>query len=100
MTMEQCVAANLLYRKGVSADILAKLFGVGKSTIYFKCLTGEAPSYPKSHEANTVKRVKAIIKKLGEEKAWKMYVTDEMQHEANRLNAEFPRSKSGRRRAA
>ena len=42
------IALNLLWRKKVRVPVLAKVFRCSKNTIYYNCLTGDAPSYPAS----------------------------------------------------
>lgn len=114
-TLEDAIVANLLYRRGVRVAVLMKLFGVGKGMIYYKCLTGNGRTDAEkdrqpirafgedtrmNRNSNLFEKVKATIKKMGEDEAWKMYVTDKTIDKVNRLNRETRPEKRGVKRAA
>jgi hypothetical protein len=77
------VAINLFRRKGVKVSLLARVFKVAKNTCYYKAVTGEAPSYPTSMRSNPAGETNAIIEELGEERAWKKFVTPKMRRAVN-----------------
>ena len=56
---------NLFWRRGVRVPILSKVFQCSRNTIYYNCLTGDAPSYPNSNRAD---EINALIDKMGEQK--------------------------------
>jgi hypothetical protein len=70
---DERIAINLLWRKGVRAVALAKIFQRSKNTIYYQCLTGEGASYPFKNKAA---EINDIIEKMGEKAAWDLYVRD------------------------
>ena len=72
------MALNLFWRKNVRVPILARVFKVSKNTIYYRALTGTADSYPTSIHSNNAHETNALIDKMGAEKAWHRYVTDDM----------------------
>ena len=78
LTDNECVALNLFWRKNIKVPILAKVFRVSKNTIYYRALTGKADSYPNSLYSNKAKDTNALIDKMGFQRAWDNYVTDEM----------------------
>jgi hypothetical protein len=84
---DECVAINLFWRKQVRVPILARVFNVSKNTIYYRCLTGAADSYPTSEKFNTAKKTNATIEGMGVEAAWKKYVTDQMIADVNEAMA-------------
>jgi len=88
---DDCMAINLFWRRGERASILAKAFGVCKNTIYYSCLTGDADSYPTTPATNRARRTNALINKMGEDEAWKRYVTQEMVDTLDALNADVAR---------
>jgi hypothetical protein len=71
------IAINLFWRKGVKVPVLARAFNVSKNTIYYKCLTGLASSYP-SGMSNLAEETNDLIERLGAEEAYKKYVTPKM----------------------
>jgi hypothetical protein len=83
LTPEERVAINLFWRKDVKVPILARAFKVGKNTIYYKCLTGEADSYPTSSRMNAAKETNDLIERLGEDVAWEQFVTEDMVEAVN-----------------
>ena len=92
LSERECVALNLFWRKNVRVPILAKAFKVSKNTIYYRALTGTADSYPTSTYSNKAKDTNALIDRLGVEKAWKQYVTDDMVIAVNKeMQAELAR---------
>ena len=79
LTDDECIAINLFWRKHVKVPILAKVFRVSKNTCYYRCLTGNANSYPNSIYSNKASDTNALIDKMGFQKAWEhTYVTDQM----------------------
>ena len=78
LTDDECIAINLFWRKHVKVPILARVFRVSKNTCYYRCLTGNANSYPNSIYSNKASDTNALIDKMGFQKAWDRYVTDEM----------------------
>jgi hypothetical protein len=78
LTQDERVAINLLWRRGIKVPILTRVFKVGKNTIYYKALTGEADSYPNSPRSNSARDTNDLIEELGEKAAWAKFVTDEM----------------------
>src|SRR5207344_1998521 len=86
LTFDESVAINLLWRKQVRIPILAKVFQCSKNTIYYNCLTGEAPSYQVRGRA---REVNALVDRMGEDKAWDRYVTEEMVRAVDAANLEF-----------
>lgn len=88
LTPDQRVAVNLFWRKRVRAVILARVFNVSPNTIYYAALTGEADSYPTSMQRNSAAKVNDLIEEIGEEEAWRRFVTDDM---INEVNAEMAR---------
>lgn len=69
---DKCIALNLFWRKHVKVTILAKVFRVSKNTIYDRAIHGS-----RATETN------ALIDKLGFDKAWNRYVTDDMVRAVN-----------------
>jgi hypothetical protein len=86
LTLEERIALNLFWRRDVRVPVLAKVFQCSKNTIYYNCLTGEAASYPSGHKA---KEVNDLIDKMGPEKAWAKYVTEDMIRAVNAANKEL-----------
>lgn len=78
LTDDECIALNLFWRKHIKVPILAKVFKVSKNTIYYRALTGNADSYPTSMYSNKAKDTNALIDRMGFQKAWDRYVTNEM----------------------
>jgi hypothetical protein len=78
LTAEERIALNLFWRKGVKVPILVKAFGISKNTIYYKALTGGADSYPNTATYNPAAETNAVIERMGEDKAYKKFVTQEM----------------------
>jgi hypothetical protein len=71
------IAINVFWRRGVKVPVLARVFGVSKNTIYYKCLTGMANSYPNG-ASNLAEETNALIESMGVEEAYKKYVTPKM----------------------
>ena len=88
LTDDECIAINLFWRKGIKVPILARVFSCSKNTVYYRCITGTNSSYQNMSYSNKAKEANALIDKLGEEKAWHRYVTDEMVHAVNAAMAE------------
>jgi hypothetical protein len=86
LSVDERVAINLFRRRGVRVPTLAAAFEVSKNTIYYKCLTGRADSYPGSPDRNEADATNALIDKLGVKEAWDKFVSDEM---INRVNAQL-----------
>ncbi len=78
LSPETCIAINLFARKGWKVSVLAKAFKVGRNTIYYRTLTGDAPSYPNSIYANSARDTNDLIDAIGEKVAWRDYVTPAM----------------------
>lgn len=76
LSLADKIAINLAWRDRARIPILAKLYGVSKNTIYYKCISGDAASYP-SGETNTAAEINAIIDRIGVEAAFETYLTDE-----------------------
>ncbi len=83
---DERVAMNLFWRRGVRVPILSKVFQCSRNTIYYNCLTGDAPSYP---NGNRAAEINALIDKMGEQKAWDRYVTPTMIRAVNAANKEL-----------
>lgn len=83
LTHDECIAVNLFWRKHVRVPILAKVFKASKNTLYYRALTGTADSYPTSIYANQAQETNDLIDRIGEEEAWKRYVTDDMVEAVN-----------------
>jgi len=75
---EACIAINLFVRRGWKIPVLAKAFGVARNTIYYRILTGDAPSYPNSIYSNSARDTNDLIDAIGENVAWRDYVTPAM----------------------
>jgi predicted DNA binding protein len=84
LTPADRIALNLFKRRGVRVVVLARAFGVSKNTVYYKAITGEAPSYPQGDAAADTN---ALIDKIGADVAWEKYVTNAMIAAVNRENA-------------
>ena len=84
----ECIAINLFWRREVRVPILARVFKVSKNTIYYRCLTGNADSYPNSLYANKARDTNKLIDDMGVEAAWKKFVTDDMVRKVNAEMAE------------
>jgi hypothetical protein len=82
LSQAERVAANLFWRyrtkegAAVPISVIAKVFGVSKNTLYYRCLKGYAKSYPKTH-VNTAVETNEMIDKLGFQQAWDTYVTED-----------------------
>jgi hypothetical protein len=74
------IAINLFWRRGVKVPVLARAFNVSKNTIYYKCLTGQANSYP---SGSLAEETNDLIERLGVEEAYKRYVTPKMIKDVN-----------------
>lgn len=105
LSLEERVAANLFYRKGVHINVLMKVFKIAKNALYGNALTGGG-AYT-SGERGT--ETNEIIERLGVDRAFKQYVTPEMIAAVNKVNREFvaqhqvvleKRAQRRRRRAA
>ena len=79
LNLNERVAVNVLWRRGVSVPVLMKIFQVGKNTLYGNCLTGGAAylSGQRGIEAN------AIVDEMGLDAAEAKYVTGEMKRAVN-----------------
>lgn len=99
LTLQERIAVNLFWRRGVKVRIIAKAFGNRhKNTLYYQCLTGDSRSYPKAKAGtNSGIEVNEIVSKIGMAAAWKKYVTDDMVANLNAAMAEEPRKRKGRR---
>ena len=95
LTPEECIALNLFKRKGVSVRALCEAFRIGKNTAYYRSFTGNADSYPTSQGINWARDTNALIDELGEEEAYKRFVTPE---QIRAVNAAMARNVERRRR--
>ena len=86
LTADDRIAINLLWRRKVRVPVLAKVFKVSKNTIYYKALTGTADSYPNSNRSNSATETNEVIERLGEEEAWRQFVTDKVIRAVNDEN--------------
>ena len=97
LTDDECIAINLFWRKHVKVIILAKVFRVSKNTCYYRCITGNANSYPTSMYSNKAHDTNALIDRIGFQAAWDKYVTDDM---VRAVNAEMAAEVERREKAA
>ena len=81
----------------VRVPVLAKVFQCSKNTIYANCLTGDAASYVAGHRAQEVSE---IIDRMGMNKAYAKYVTDDLVSAVNAANKELVERKRMPPRAA
>jgi hypothetical protein len=88
LSLGERIALNLLWRKKVRVPVLAKVFQCSKNTIYYNCLTGDAPSYPASG-SNKAREINEIIDRMGEDAAWREHVTSTMIRAVNAANKEL-----------
>ena len=89
LSLSERIALNLLWRKKVRVPVLAKVFQCSKNTIYYNCLTGDAPSYPASGRNKERARSTEIIDRMGEDAAWREHVTSTMIRAVNAANKEL-----------
>ena len=82
LAMSERIAMNLFWRKGVRVNVLAKVFGCARNTIYYSCLTGGG-AYPSS---GTADKINKYVDRVGVQKAWDENVTDEMILAVNAAN--------------
>jgi hypothetical protein len=85
LTFGERMAMHWFWRRKVKVPIIAKVFKVGKNTVYYKSLTGEADSYPTSSRSNSVAEVRALFDKMGEAEVRRVYVRDQWVEEVNAL---------------
>lgn len=78
LTADALMAVNLFWRKHVRVPILARVFHASKNTLYYRALTGTADSYPNSLYSNQAREINETIDRMGEDEAWRRYVTDDM----------------------
>lgn len=88
LSLGERIALNLLWRRQVRVQVLAKVFQCSKNTIYYNCLTGDAVSYPTAGGAKA-REVNEIIDRMGEDAAWAQYVTSTMIRAVNAANKEL-----------
>lgn len=82
LTAKEVMAINWFWRKNVKVSVLAKVFGVSKNTIYYKCLTGEADSYPVSR-INSAAATNDLFETLGPDEVERRFVTKKMKKAIN-----------------
>lgn len=102
LTPADRIAINLFRIKEVQVAVIARAFNVAKNTVYYKALGHEAESYPASEDDAALETAR-LIKKIGFQKAWEKYVTDDMieaVNRENRIEAERRADALARRRAA
>ena len=90
LALDERIALNLFWRLNVRVPVLAHVFHCSKNTIYANCLTGEAASYVSGHRA---REVNEIIDRMGVNKAYAKYVTDDMVRAINAANKELTERK-------
>jgi hypothetical protein len=83
LTQDETIAVNLLWRRGVRVAILCEVFNVGKNTIYYKCCTGDADSYPNGRRKNTARDTNDLIDSLGVDEAERRFLTDDIKARVN-----------------
>jgi hypothetical protein len=88
LSLGERIALNLLWRKKVRVQVLAKVFQCSKNTIYYNCLTGDAESYPSSGTSKA-REINEIIDRMGEDAAWAQHVTATMIRAVNAANKEL-----------
>jgi hypothetical protein len=82
LAMNERIAMNLFWRKGIRVGVLAKVFNCARNTIYYSCLTGGG-AYP---SAGTADKINKYIDRVGMQKAWDENVSDEMIRAVNAAN--------------
>ena len=93
LSLDKRIALNLFWRLNVRVPVLAHVFHCSKNTIYANCLTGDAASYVSGHRA---REVNEIIDRMGINKAYAKYVTDDMVRAINAANKELVERKRTR----
>jgi transposase-like protein len=95
LTPEEKLAINVFWRDGVRVPAIARAFGVGKNTIYYNCLTGEAPSYTSTPAINPPEEINQLIEDMGLDEARRRFVTSEMNERINReMEVELDRGRA------
>ena len=82
LAMNERIAMNLFWRKGVRVKVLAQVFNCARNTIYYSCLTGGG-AYP---ARGTADKINKYVDRVGVQKAWDENVTDEMIRAVNAAN--------------
>src|SRR5215472_13338766 len=86
LSLEDRVALNLLWRRGVRATILAKIFNISKNTVYYTALSSR-------HSVAAKEAHEKIEREGGPDIVWRRYVTDDM---IRRVNAELKAIEQGK----
>ena len=74
--LERIAAQPPVAKEGPCSGPRQGLSQCSKNTIYYNCLTGDAPSYPASG-SNKAREINEIIDRMGEDAAWREHVTSE-----------------------
>ncbi len=86
LTLEERVAIYIFWRMNVRVPVLAKVFQCSKNTVYASCLTGDAASYVSGHRAQ---QISDLVARMGFNKAYAKYITDDMVNRVNAANKEL-----------
>ena len=82
LTLQERIAANVLWRKGTPVPVLMDVFRVSKNTLYSNCFTGGG-AYNSGHRAIEVNQ---IVDRLGAKQAQAQYVTPDIVRAVNKAN--------------
>ena len=82
LSLQERVAANILWRKGVPVPVLMDVFRVSKNTLYSNCFTGGG-AYNSGHRAIEANQ---IVDRLGVKQAHAQYVTPDIVRAVNKAN--------------
>ena len=86
LALSDRIAIHLLWRMNVRVPVLVKVFQCSKNTIYANCLTGDSASYVAGRRAQEVSE---IVARMGFNKAYEKYVTDNLVSAVNAANKEL-----------
>ena len=92
LSLEDRIAANVLWRKGTRATTLMKVFRCSKNTLYYSAISGYS-----SYNIDGATEVNALVDQMGVQAAWDKYVTDEMVRAVNAENKLLLADKAARR---
>jgi hypothetical protein len=82
LSLQERIAANVLWRKGTPVSVLMEVFLVSKNTLYSNCFTGGG-AYNSGHRAIEVNE---IVDRMGVKQAEAKYVTSDMNRAVNKAN--------------
>jgi len=82
LTLQERIAANIFWRKGVPIPALMEVFQVSKNTLYGNCLTGGG-AYVSGQRAIETNE---IVDRVGVKAAEAQYVTSDMIRAVNQAN--------------